>query len=136
MYFENFRKLMEDNANLDTRTVIDWEASAYGCPVWDLAFWVTETLVLESKHSTTIKLVPSFLASYRRTAGEKIVTDDFAAKLALLVGSSLNYFVPRGFWDSTEEEVQYWKDRAMQLVRAGLDHDISWITSSEIRALV
>jgi hypothetical protein len=97
---------------------------------------VTETLVLESKHSTTVKLVPSFLASYRRTAGEEIVTEKFVAKLALLVGSSLNYFVPRGFWDSTEEEVQYWRDRAMQLVRAGLGHDMTWIASSEIKALM
>jgi hypothetical protein len=80
--------------------------------------------------------VPSFLASYRRAAGEKIITDKFMAKLALLVGSSLNYFVPRGFWDSTEEEVQYWKDRAMQLVRAGLDNDMTWIASSEIKALM
>lgn len=115
--------------------MIDWEASAYGCPVWDLAFWVTETIVLETKHNDSKALVSSFLCSYRRTAGDGIVADKFVAKLALLVGSSLNYFVPRGFWDSTEDEVEFWKDRAMQLIRAGLEQDLDWIASSEIGIL-
>lgn len=97
---------------------------------------MTETVVLEAKHMGTRTLVSSFLASYRQMAGDKIVTDKFAAKLALLVGSSLNYFVPRGSWDSTEEEVHSWKGRAMQLVRAGLDQDIDWIAASEIGALL
>jgi hypothetical protein len=119
-------------ADIYPRTVIDWEASAYGCPVWDLAFWVTGALVLETKHNGTNTLVSSFLCSYRRTAGDQIVTEKFAAKLALLVGSSLNYFVPRNFWDTTEDEVQFWKDRAMQLIRAGLEGDLTWIASSEV----
>lgn len=88
--------------------------------------------MLETKHNDSKALVSSFLISYRRTAGDKIVTDKFAAKLALLVCSSLNYFVPRNFWDSTEDEVQFWRDRAMQLIRAGLEQDLDWIASSEI----
>lgn len=91
--------------------------------------------MLETKHNDSKALVSSFLRSYRRTAGDGIVTAKFVAKLALLVGSSLNYFVPRGFWDSTEDEVQFWKDRAMQLIRAGLEQDLDWIASSETGVL-
>lgn len=60
--------------------MIEWEANTFGCPVWDLAFWVTETVVLEAKHMDTKTLVSTFLASYRQTAGDKIVTNKFAAK--------------------------------------------------------
>lgn len=88
--------------------------------------------MLETKDKGTNTLVSSFLCSYRRTTGNQIVTGKSAAKLALLVGSSLNYFVPRNFWYSTKDEVQFWKDRAMQLIRAGLEEDLTQIASSEV----
>lgn len=117
------------------RTIIDWEANTYGCPVWDVGLWVTETIVLVAKHCGNETLVPSFLASYGQNAGRGIITDEFMAKLALLVGSSLNYFVPRGFWDSTTEEVAFWRHRAIQYIRAGLDRDLAWISVSELGPL-
>lgn len=116
-------------------TVIDWEGNTYGCPVWDLRLWVTEALVLEAKYGNKKTLLSSFLTAYRCSAGEAIVSNDFIAKLALSVGSTLDLLVPMGLWKSTEEEVRYWRDRAVHFIRAGVNRDMRWIASSELGPL-
>jgi tRNA A-37 threonylcarbamoyl transferase component Bud32 len=118
-------------------TIVDWEASKYGCPVDDVRFWVAEVLVLEAKYGTCRRrMVTSFLSAYRQQADKEIVTEGFVYKLALSVGSILLLMVPAGMWASGKAEIEFWKARAMQFVRAGLERDLKWLAASELAPLM
>jgi len=116
-------------------TIVDWECSAYSCPVADLRLWTAEALVLEASHGTCSSMVPSFLGAYRQQAGD-IVTEDFICKLAISVGSTLLFLVPTGLWVSETTQMEFWKIRAMQFIRAGLKRDMIWLAASEFAPLM
>lgn len=116
-------------------TVIDWECSRYGCPVDDLGHWVAETLVFEARHGKGPNMVLHFLAAYALRAGEKIVTADFVCKLAISVGSTLLSLAPSKLWDTDKVEAEVWMARGLQFVRAGVDMDMAWFSSSELSLL-
>ena len=118
-------------------TIVDWEASKYGCPVDDVRFWVAEALVLEGKYGDCKRrMVPSFLSAYRQQADKEIVTEDFVCKLAISVGSVLLLMGGAGMWTSEKAEVEFWNARAMQLVRAGLERDVKWLAANEFAPLM
>lgn len=118
-------------------SIVDWEASKYGYPVDDVRFWMAEALVLEAKYETSERhMLASFLSAYRRQADKEIVTEDFVCQLAMSVGSMLIFMVPAGLWTCEEAEVEFWKARAMQFVRAGLERDMEWLAASEFAPLL
>jgi hypothetical protein len=103
----------------------------------DVRFWVAEVLVLEAKYGTCRRrMVTSFLSAYRQQADKEIVTEGFVYKLALSVGSILLLMVPAGMWASGKAEIEFWKARAMQFVRAGLERDLKWLAASELAPLM
>jgi len=48
----------------------------------------------------------------------------------------LIFMVPAGLWTCEEAEVEFWKARAMQFVRAGLERDMEWLAASEFAPLL
>ncbi|OAK99074.1 hypothetical protein IQ06DRAFT_294519 [Phaeosphaeriaceae sp. SRC1lsM3a] len=75
-------------------TVVDWEVCSYNDPAFDVRLWVAEAIVLEAKHGADRGMLTSFLTAYHRHAGERIVTEEFVCKVAVLVGSIWMLFMP------------------------------------------
>jgi len=118
-------------------TIVDWEASKYGCPVDDVRFWMAEALVLEAKYGDCKRrMVPSFLSAYHQQADKEIVTEGFLCKLAISVGSILLLMGGAGMWSSEKGEVEFWNARAMQFIRAGLERDVKWLAENEFAPLM
>jgi Ser/Thr protein kinase RdoA (MazF antagonist) len=117
-------------------TVVDWEVSGYADPAFDLRLWVAEAIVIEAKHGADRGLLKSFLTAYRRTAGERIVTEEFACKVAVLVGALWMLLMPASIWNCTAADREPWLQKARDYVRAGITADRAWLLRSSIAPLL
>ncbi|KAF1818568.1 uncharacterized protein K489DRAFT_374192 [Dissoconium aciculare CBS 342.82] len=117
-------------------TVVDWEVSGYADPAFDIRLWVAEAIVIEAKHGADRGLLKSFLTAYRRTAGERIVTEEFACRVAVLAGALWMLLMPASIWNCTAADREPWLQKARDYVRAGITADRAWLLRSSIAPLL
>jgi aminoglycoside phosphotransferase (APT) family kinase protein len=136
--FRPMNTLLRDGASPSRPrvTVVDWEVSCYTDPAFDIRLWVAEAMVLEAKHGANRGLLKSFLSAYRRTAGERIVTEEFVYKTAVLVGALWMLLMPATIWDCTEADREPWMQKAKDYIRAGINGDRTWLLKSSIAPLL
>lgn len=128
-------------------TVVDWEFSHFGDPVYDLRLWAAEAMVLEAKfgkggegkggdRSQGGVLLSSFLRAYRVGTGDAIVDGEFVCKVAVAMGAFLLLFMPAPFWDCVEEDREPWVELALEYVEAGAGGDMVWLRRSSLGPLL
>ncbi|KAL0930183.1 uncharacterized protein CTRU02_215003 [Colletotrichum truncatum] len=117
--------------------VVDWELCHYGDPCDDIRMWVAEVVILETKLEKH-GLLSSFLSAYKHHMGAAIVDHDFVFRVALNVGIYILWLVPMdpAVWDCTEEDVESWKTKSLEFIRAGVNEDLAWIERSCLKYLL
>ncbi|TDZ67345.1 hypothetical protein CTRI78_v002936 [Colletotrichum trifolii] len=126
-----------DKVGVTGLSVVDWELCHYGDPADDVRMWVAEVMILEAKFGER-GLLSSFLRAYREQAGASLVDGDFVSRVALSVGIYVLWLVPinPGVWDCTEQDVEAWKSKSLEFIRAGAGGDVEWIKQSCLAPLL
>ncbi|KAK8018922.1 hypothetical protein PG991_008112 [Apiospora marii] len=131
-------------------TIVDWEFSHFGDPVYDVRLWAAEAMVLEAQcgkgdgggeeedddRERGGVLLSSFLRAYRIGTGDAIVDDTFVCKVAVAMGAFLLLFMPAPFWDCVEADREPWVKVALDYVNAGAEGDMAWLRQSRLGPLL
>lgn len=125
------------NGSAPRLTIVDWELCHYGEPSNDIRMWVAEAMVMEAKFGDR-GMLSSFLAAYKNGVDAAIIDEAFVCKVAAAAGVFILFLMPIGaqVWDCTNEDVEPWRDVALQYIRAGAVGDMAWLRQSCLKPLL
>lgn len=118
-------------------SVVDWELCHYGEPFNDVRMFFVEAVVMEAQHGDH-GLLSSFLQAYRSHSSPEVVNNTFTRKIAASAGIFMLFLMSAGpqVWDCTEQDVQDWRAKGIEYLKAAAADDMVFLRSTSLKFLL